>query len=135
MAGYNRTEAARYLGISRRTFFNWLDGNTQRRFTKRDLDRLAAKHQHPPQALTTLDGLTSAVDKLSREVEHLKQLIDSNQARIAALEQGAKPQRRSRKKGHAGYVSVIDSLAPADTATQSTTDTPLDTPTKDQPNA
>ncbi len=90
---YNLTEAAKRLGISRRTLYNWLAEEPpssqktpgERRFTRKQLERLAEKHGY---ALTDdlLDlkavdaALTERIEALERRVAKLESQVDATSA-------------------------------------------------------
>lgn len=91
MQRYNRTQAAKYLGIGRRTLFRWLEEDPylqgQRTFTKAQLDRLAARRGKEPGGQETRT--------LRQEVEALRAELSKLTERVAALE-GVK-KKRARK--------------------------------------
>lgn len=93
---YTQEEAARALGIKRRTLFNWLQeaglgkgtwpGQRRTKLTRAEVEQLAHDHKRVVQDIEVLRDPLREIAQLREQVAHLEERQLIQEGRIQALE-------------------------------------------------
>jgi hypothetical protein len=83
MERYTRSQAAQLIGVTRRTLYTWLAGNTQQTFTRQEVEALATAHGRSIEK-ATVAGLEKQVAGLRAQVEQLEGRLEALEAMLTA---------------------------------------------------
>lgn len=83
MERYTRTQAARLIGVTRRTLYTWLTGNPQQTFNRQEIEALAVAHGRSLEKAAAGE-LEQEVARLCAQVEQLEGRLEAVEAMLSA---------------------------------------------------